>query len=154
MKYHLSLTIDTVERVENGVKFTAHDDAGNSYEWFVGGYPMTKKTPKTVPFVRPEGDKAKPWMSNYPPLKEWIDKYQEQGKAQVMWQLPYPVKPHDAEYDWTPNMYVEMWLINARPVLIIIHANGHGWEIYTSLDTVAIDATLLDVERRVKIKEE
>lgn len=61
-----------------------------------------------------QDDKDKPWISNYPPLQEWLNAHE----ARCDWQIPYGNKNK-------PAMYVEQWrtrtgrefIIHAYPVL-------------------------------------
>lgn len=75
----------------------------------------------------------KPYTSNYPVLERWLEK-----NAQVcQWQIKLP---HAA---------VECWLVNGRPVIIIVYANRMGWDVYTALDTNKIEESLMNAESRV-----
>lgn len=107
--------------------------------------------PKKKATIKPETDSShKPWVSNYPPLAQWLDKHE----ARCMWQVPGNERPRDAEHDWHPQFYVECYLVNRHPVIVIVRADKMGWDIYTAADTPAIDATLLDVERRIGLHKE
>jgi hypothetical protein len=102
--------------------------------------PPTKvKTKK----IEKEDTKNKPWVGNYPPLDAWLKKH----NGRCMWQL----RNGGTEDD--PQSYLECWLVNTRPVLIQVHANQHGWSIFTELDSSKIDETLTDAEKRLGIKE-
>lgn len=83
------------------------------------------------------GNENKPWVSNYAPLKAWLDKV----KARCLWQT--------AQGGRDPHTYIEGWQVNGRVVVLIVRANKMGWEIYTGADSIQIDETLADVERRV-----
>jgi len=108
---------------------------------------MAKRKSKTTVAVTVD-DSNRAWISNYPPLKDWLNKHE----ARCMWQLPMQ-QPNSStgeyEYDFGPTAYVECWLVYRRPVIIVVHANKNGWEIYSALDDLKISATLADVERRV-----
>lgn len=95
-------------------------------------------TPKKNP---PPNDADKPWIGNYPPLKEWLHKI----KATCLNQLP------SGDHD-RPFAMLEMWQANGRVFLILIHSFRHGWDIYTAGETNKIDDTLLDAERRLGIQ--
>lgn len=83
--------------------------------------------------------KNKPYVSNYPPLRDWLHKHE----AFCQWQLP--LGPED-----NPNAYVEMWQpSDGWPVVVIAHHNQFGWEIYTSHPTNDIEATLADADARI-----
>lgn len=88
-----------------------------------------------------------PYVSNYPPLREWLDKHD----ARCMWQVPSQEKPSDAEYDWVPQAYIECWIVGQRQCIIIVRGNKMGWEIYTDGNTPRIVETLADAERRLGI---
>lgn len=45
---------------------------------------------------------------------------------------------------------VELWSANGRVFLVVVNANG-GWEIFTACDSIKIDDTLRDAERRLGI---
>lgn len=104
-----------------------------------------------MPKKKPEADTShKPWVSNYPPLKEWLDKHE----ARCMSQVPSHEKPRDADYDWTPQSYIEFWIVNRRAVILVVRAHKMGWDIYTAADTPKVAETLLDAERRVGLIKE
>lgn len=95
----------------------------------------------------PRPNDNKPWVSNYPPLAKWL----EDNHARCMWQLASPTKPDDADEDWEPQSYVECHLVNARPVIVIVHANRQGWNVFSALDTADIAKSLTDLEARVRV---
>lgn len=90
--------------------------------------------------------KNAPWISNYPPLKAWLNKH----NARCMWQIG--MQPEDSnqvrEYGY-PTAYVECWLVGKALAIVIIHDNKMGWEIYTPAGTPLISETLADAERRL-----
>jgi hypothetical protein len=100
---------------------------------------MKKTTKKT------ETDDSKPFVSNYPPLQEWLIKH----NARCMWQIPSNPKPRDADWDWTPGSYIEQWAIGRHLFIIVVHSNKMGWDIFTNKETPRIDETLRDVELRL-----
>lgn len=90
----------------------------------------------------------KPWVDNYPPLRDWLNKHE----ARCMWQIPLNERPSDAEHDWAPQAYVECYLISGRRlVIVVVHANKGGWDIYTDANTNKIAETLADAEQRLGI---
>ena len=109
---------------------------------------MAKRTAKTTP---PKGNSNKPWVANYPPLQVWLHKHE----ARCMWQWPCGEPPSDPDdrYDWTPCAYVECYLVRTKLVIVVVHANRNGWEIYTAPDALKVDETLAEVERRIGIAE-
>ncbi len=75
-----------------------------------------------------------PTATDHPTLAEWLKRVE----ARLVW-----AALNDA------SATVEQWrLPDGRAFLIIVYPN-HGWEIFTPLDTVAIDATLRDAARRL-----
>lgn len=90
----------------------------------------------------------KPWVSNYPPLKQWLDEH----NARCMWQVPSNPDRGD-DPDWAPGAYIECYLINMHPVVVVVRSNQMGWDIYTTASTPLIDATLMDAEARLGLPE-
>jgi|SRR3990172_2028729 len=81
----------------------------------------------------------KPWLDNYPVLKEWLHKWD----ARCFYQLP--IGPSDE-----PNGYMEMWQFpNGLHCMIEILGNKNGWNIYTPCKSGKVDHTLSDAERRL-----
>jgi len=97
-----------------------------------------------------DDNSRKPWVSNYPPLREWLNKHD----ARCMWQVPSQERPNEADYDWVPQAYIECWIVGRRPCIIVVRGDKMGWEIYTDGDTHRIDETLLDAERRLGLVKE
>jgi hypothetical protein len=83
-------------------------------------------------------DRSQPWVSNYPPLHEWLQRH----GARCMWQLPYG----DPEM---PAQYIECWLVNKRLFIVQVYSNQCGWNIYTELADRNTEATLADAEARL-----
>jgi hypothetical protein len=84
-------------------------------------------------------DNSKPYVSNYPPLKQFLDKME----ARCVEQLPIG----NAR---TPVAYLEKWAApNGRTFVIEVRANRMGWEIYTGIDSGLIAETLTDAESRL-----
>ena len=102
--------------------------------------PRNKKQPET-------DNSRKPWVSNYPPLKEWLDKHD----ATCMWQVPSNPDP-GYDIDWAPVSYIECWLVNGRPVIVVVRADKMGWDIFTDCNSARVDETLADAEKRVGLK--
>ncbi len=76
----------------------------------------------------------KPYVANYPPLAEWLEKIE----ARCDWQLPLG------------TALVEGWrTLRGSTFILVVHADKKGWEIFTALDDNKIDATLLDAEKRL-----
>lgn len=98
----------------------------------------------------PKDNSDKPYVSNYPPLQKWLDKH----NAHCMWQVPSNPKPRDADYDWTPGSYIEGWRIKHRLIVIVVHSNKMGWDVFTSPDTPLVDETLKDAELRLGLVKE
>jgi hypothetical protein len=91
----------------------------------------------------------KPYVDNYPQLKQWLDKHE----AACMWQAPREERPRRAGCDWSPRAYIECWLVGGRPLIIVVYANKMGWEVYTSANSVSISDTLNDAENRLGLPE-
>jgi hypothetical protein len=73
-----------------------------------------------------------PFVSNYPPLAEWLAKHD----ARCMWQK------------MDKQMSIEGWLVGSRIVIVQVWADGHGWDLYTSQQSQEIESTFDDAERR------
>jgi hypothetical protein len=78
-----------------------------------------------------------PYVSNYPPLDQWLKKHD----AHCLWQLM------DGPKDRRTRA-VEAWQVRTATVIVVVHRDQHGWELFTSLDTLDIAATLADAEQR------
>lgn len=78
-------------------------------------------------------DRDRPWVSNYPVLREWLDR----RNAVCMWQNS------DAEQS------VEGWAIGAAAFIVVVYARHHGWDIFTSTSSNDVDVTLADAEKRL-----
>ncbi len=83
---------------------------------------------------------SKPWVSNYPPLQEWLRKTDAVCHEQI------PVGKARA-----PVAYLEKWVMpNGRAFILEIRANRMGWDIYTAAATGMVAETLEDADRRLK----
>lgn len=80
---------------------------------------------------------AKPYVDNYVQLKEWL----ESVDGRCMWQK------------MDRAMSVEGWLIKGVLVVIVVNANGHGWDIYTSSGQLSVEKTLADANKRIAGKD-
>jgi hypothetical protein len=79
-----------------------------------------------------------PHVDNYP-LKEWLDKH----GGRCNWSLPLGGAKN-------PSAYVESWILRpAGEVIVVVHAKGHGWNIYTAENSNGIAEALADAERRL-----
>lgn len=87
-------------------------------------------------------DENKPYTANYPPLDAWLKEH----ATACHWQLPRGPKNK-------PLSMVECWQVGDRQVIIVVHAGRRGWEIYSSLNCNAIDASLLDALERCQAPE-
>lgn len=91
---------------------------------------------------RPNADQ--PWISNYPPLKAWLDKIGAMCGQQVP--LGDPEEP---------RAYFELWSVTGgKSFMLIVFANRNGWEIYTPVYTNKVAETLADAEKRLGIEPE
>lgn len=88
----------------------------------------------------PANDKNadEPWISNYPPLREWLT---EIG-ARCDFQIPNGKGKH--------RWMVEQWRApGSMPFIVVVMPHRMGWEIYTPFAGNAIDATLADAKARI-----
>lgn len=79
------------------------------------------------------------YVSNYPPLREWLEKHE----ARCMWQEGTGPKDN-------PD-FVECWIVNGVAMIVVVHANRRGWDIFTPCRDSSIEATLTDAELRCGI---
>lgn len=88
-----------------------------------------------------------PYVSNYPPLRDWLEGH----NAQCMWQLAYPSNFEDhGEY---PACYVECYLFKGgRLAIVTVRSNKAGWDIFTPVESMKVDETLVDAEQRLGLK--
>lgn len=86
-----------------------------------------------------------PYVSNYPPLQEWLDKHE----ARCMWQVPMQCE-HDRHGE-PPTAYVELYEFpkTSRHAIVLIHGRKMGWDIFISSNDHQIKTTLEDAERRL-----
>lgn len=82
--------------------------------------------------ANPHADK--PYISNYPPLDEWLKRHE----ARCAWQ----------RYD--ARMNLEGWMIGTRLCIVMVHANGGGWDIFTPSPSLIVTETLRDAEERLR----
>jgi hypothetical protein len=88
-----------------------------------------------------DDNRNKPWVSNYPSLRNWLDRI----GARCMEQNPVG----NAR---TPSAYLERWMMPAgRSFIVEVRGNSMGWNIYTDADTPHIDLTIADAEKRLGI---
>jgi len=78
-------------------------------------------------------DSKKPWVSNYPPLLEWLTKH----KGLCMWQ------------NYGDRISTECWSVGQALAIVLIYADGAGWDIFTPCLDTNIEATLADAEKRL-----
>jgi hypothetical protein len=88
---------------------------------------------------REGNDADQPWVSNYPPLDEWL----KENNAVCNWQL------QRGERKSRPLVTVESWSINGYAFIIEVQSDRRGWNIYTSLPSNNITATLADALTRL-----
>lgn len=86
----------------------------------------------------------KPWVSNYPPLKDWLDKI----NAWCIEQTPIGNTQN-------PVAYWEKWCTpNGRTFIVEVRYNALGWNVFTDSGSSMISETLDDAEIRLKIRED
>lgn len=78
-----------------------------------------------------------PYVANYPELRDWLENH----NARCVWQLMRGEPDHHTQA-------VECWAIGKSLAIVVVHADQHGWEIYTAPDTLRVDETLRDAEIR------
>lgn len=88
--------------------------------------------------AKPKENADQPWLENYPPLKEWIDKH---GHS-CMW---------DAKT--SGDCRVEAWLVQPELSLVIltIRPFRRGWDLFTSCQSNNIAETIRDANVRCGI---
>lgn len=89
-----------------------------------------------------------PYVENYPPLREWLDKHD----GRCMWQIPMQCE-HARQDRSPPTAYIEMWMFpkSNEQLIIEVRSNKMGWNIYSSTTSHEIYETLADAERRLGI---
>lgn len=81
--------------------------------------------------VRQEIDRARrAYVRNYTQLWEWL----QQRDAQCAWQLPLG--------DRNNPDYVEGWLVRGVLIVVIVRAEGMGWDLMVPHHDTRIEATL------------
>lgn len=83
----------------------------------------------------------KPWVENYPALKEWLNKI----GARCLEQVPGPKMAKSKD----PTFYIEKWICGAREFYVEVRANQLGWNVYTGCASGLITDTLRDAEQRI-----
>jgi hypothetical protein len=83
-------------------------------------------------------DKSKPYVDNYPVLRDWLRK----NEAKCDWQLSLGSEEE-------PSAFVESYSVRGRQFLIMVYSNHGGWDIYTSGASSRIDETLDDANKRL-----
>lgn len=80
-----------------------------------------------------------PYVGNYPVLRDWLN----QKGARCAWQLMRGPKS-------APTQAVEAWTFPGGGIAIVtVHAEQHGWDIFTPAGTTKIDETFADAESRL-----
>jgi hypothetical protein len=77
-------------------------------------------------------DRNEPWISNYPPLAEWL----RNGNAICDWQVRRGRSPN--------FVMIEGWSLNGYTFIVEVQGGLRGWNVYTSLPSNNITATLAD----------
>ncbi len=81
--------------------------------------------------------KDEPYTANYPPLQEWLRDH----ATGCQWQIPVGPKQR-------PDAFLECHSVGRSSVVVLVRANGRGWDIYTPLVTNDIAATFEDALAR------
>lgn len=84
--------------------------------------------------------RPEPYVENYPPLREWLHKHE----MRCSWQTRTMRGAHAS--------MVEHYIgPGGGQCIVIVHANGNGWDIFTPCNSTAIDRTFADAELRMGI---
>jgi hypothetical protein len=81
-----------------------------------------------------------PYVENYPDLLDWLEKH----SARCAWQ----------HFDERHQRHsVEGWLVGPALVIVVVHADRHGWELFTASPNAAIGPTFAfaDAESRLGV---
>lgn len=79
-----------------------------------------------------------PLVDNYPELAQWLRRHEC-----VCLERTVTVNGRIA---------LETWRTRAGAVFVLqVHAKRHGWDVFTASDTLDIQETLRDAERRLKL---
>lgn len=87
-----------------------------------------------------------PYVANYRELYDWL----HQTEARCMWQQAIG---EDSRNDY-PRAYVECYMLpaNGRTFIVVVHAEKHGWELFTPCGSNGVEATLNDADIRLGLK--
>lgn len=77
----------------------------------------------------------RPYIENYPPLRDWLVRHQARCLSQ----------------DAVGEDFWERWRIGVRVVLVEVRAKKGGWDLWTACDSVKVEETFKDAERRLGI---
>lgn len=88
-----------------------------------------------------EENKNKPWVDNYPDLKGWLRRIDARGEHQL------PIGSAEA-----PTAYLEIWSRRGVQFCVLVHANNHGWQLFTPTNSNMVNETLRDAEERLGVK--
>lgn len=96
------------------------------------------KTSKQLAFEAKHKDK--PWVSNYPPLNDFL----QDNQARCNWQIRMGGTEDE------PTGYVEHYLFpNGKVAIVVVHARQEGWDIYIPSDSLKVDETLAEATKRL-----
>jgi hypothetical protein len=85
-----------------------------------------------------------PYVENYPPLHEFLQKHNAQCLRQIA------VGDRSPDYDY-PRSFLETWQIRGNVFIVEVRAEQCGWDIYTSGGFPGIAETLKDAEKRLGV---
>jgi hypothetical protein len=86
----------------------------------------------------PNKDVDEPWISNYPPLHDWLMK----NEARCDWQLRYG--------KGRQGFMLECWrLPGSMPFIVQVFTQSMGWDVFTPSGDRSVDATLADLAERI-----
>lgn len=90
-----------------------------------------------------KSDKNQPWVSNYPPLAEWLAKIGARRLSQTA----------VSRSDDIVRAYLEVWQVNGRQFIVEVQAGQWGWNIWTACHSRKATDTFADAEKRLGLKE-
>lgn len=90
--------------------------------------------------IIPRAKLDEPWVSNYPPLDQWLKRV----GARCVHQMPVGYKER-------PEAYIEMWEARGRMFSLFVFAGRRGWDVFSGITTNDIRETLEDLEQRLGI---
>lgn len=86
----------------------------------------------------PNKDINEPWISNYPPLHDWL----MENNARCDWQMRYG--------KGNQGFMLECWrLPGSLPFVVQVFTQSMGWDVFTPSGDRKVDETLADLRARI-----